>query len=126
MHRESLSGSPGLLLVGTANLKGTGQREKIGPESIRLFGRRMRAQIRRCPALFAENPDYVPLPLALFGAIASFSSERNAVSKSSALTMNRFPSRVCGRTEWVYREGVRQVTKLLLGSACEEMIGLLY
>ena len=32
-------------------------------------------------------------PLASFGTIASLSSERNAVNKSSALTMNRFPSR---------------------------------
>ena len=32
----------------------------------------------------------VAFPLAPFGAIASLSSERNAVNKSSALTMNRF------------------------------------
>ena len=32
-------------------------------------------------------------PLAPFGPIASLCSERNAVSKSSALTMNRLPSR---------------------------------
>ena len=44
-------------------------------------------------SLFAENPDYIPLLLAPFGAIASLSSERNAINKSSALTMNRFPSR---------------------------------
>jgi hypothetical protein len=49
-------------------------------------------------SLFAENPDYVPLPLALFGAIAFLSSERNAVNKSSAFTMNRFPSR-CASTQ---------------------------
>src|SRR5207248_5076269 len=62
-----------------------------GPRSIQIIFRMMRANVRRCPALFAENPDYVPLPLPLapFGAIASLSSERNAVSKSSALTMNR-------------------------------------
>src|SRR6266513_1749713 len=35
----------------------------------------------------------VAFPLAPFGAIASLSSERNAVNKSSALTMNRFSSR---------------------------------
>jgi hypothetical protein len=33
----------------------------------------------------------VSFPLAPFGAIASLSSERNAVNKSFALTMNRFP-----------------------------------
>src|SRR5439155_3549772 len=32
----------------------------------------------------------VAFPLASFGAIASLSSERNVVNKSSALTMNRF------------------------------------
>jgi hypothetical protein len=32
----------------------------------------------------------VAFPLALLGAIAVLSSERNAVSKSSALTMKRF------------------------------------
>ena len=58
----------------------------------------MRAQIRRCPAYLLNTQDYVPLPLADFGAIASLSSERNAVNKSSALTMNRFPSR-CASTQ---------------------------
>ena len=33
----------------------------------------------------------VAFPSAPFGAIASLSSERNAVNKSWALTMNRFP-----------------------------------
>ena len=40
----------------------------------------------------------VAFPLAPFSAIASISSERNAVNKSSALTMNRFPSR-CASTQ---------------------------
>ncbi len=53
--------------------------------------------LQRSPvsSLFAENAGLCPLPLAPFGAIASFSSERNAVNKSSALTMNRFPIAVC-------------------------------
>jgi len=41
----------------------------------------------------------VAFPLASFGAIASLSSERNVVNKSSALTMNRFPLR-CGFYTW--------------------------
>src|SRR4029077_2701139 len=35
----------------------------------------------------------IAFPLASFDRIASLSSERNAVNKSSALTMNRFSSR---------------------------------
>jgi len=58
----------------------------------------MCANVPRCPAFFSENADYVPLLLAPFGAIASLSSEKNAVNKSSALTMNRFPSR-CASTQ---------------------------
>jgi hypothetical protein len=46
------------------------------------------------PLMFSR----VPFPLAPFGAIASLSSERNAVSKSSALTMNPFPLR-CASTQ---------------------------
>jgi len=42
-----------------------------------LIGRRMYANVRRCPALFAQKPDYVPSLLAPFGAITSLSSERN-------------------------------------------------
>ena len=42
----------------------------------------------------------VAFPLAPFGAIASLSSERNSVGKSSALTMNRFITyRVCASME---------------------------
>jgi hypothetical protein len=41
----------------------------------------------KMPIMFSR----VPFPLAPFSAIASLSSKRNAVSKSSALTMNRFP-----------------------------------
>jgi len=42
------------------------------PRSIQIYSaRRMCANVHRCPALFSENADYVPLLLAPFGTIAS-------------------------------------------------------
>src|SRR5437016_5368717 len=89
MHKGFFLFSRSITRVGTAKLEWErNYREKQVPRSIQIIFRRMSANVYRCLALFAENPDYVPLPLAPFGAIASRSSERNAVNKSSALTMN--------------------------------------
>jgi hypothetical protein len=44
----------------------------------------------------------VAFPLASFGAITSLTTERNAVNKSSALTINRFP---CGSIPEIIVEG---------------------
>ena len=70
-----------------------------------LFVNKEAFEIKRdlspCPNLGAYSQATfwrVAFPLATFGAIASLSSERNAVNKSSALTMNRFPSR-CASTQ---------------------------
>src|SRR5437763_1628517 len=104
MHKGFFLFSRSITRVGTAKLEWQrNYREKQVPRSIQIIFRRMSANVYRCLALFAENPDYVPLPLAPFGAIASLSSERNAVTKSSALTMNRlaiFQVRQDVRARW--------------------------
>ena len=69
MHGEFSFYSPDSLLVGAAKLeRERNYREKQVPRSIQTIFRRMSANVYRCLALFAENPDYVPLPLAPFGA----------------------------------------------------------
>jgi hypothetical protein len=99
MHREFFSILPVRYSLNANLERERTTRERTDSRSIQIY------LVEGCAATFAgvqpyfaENPDYVPFPLASFGATASLSSERNAVNKSSALTMNRFPSR-CASTQ---------------------------